>query len=108
MTKEGTDMKKWRKRSKQGRNAFKPSPSQNIKRRVHPGEADLQKTLEDANRDRAQACSRDYSQSPKVHQRRVKNLPMFSQKAVKTKMKSSAILVVSDHLEFEEKCHFSV
>ena len=98
MTKEGPDMKKWREGRKPERNASHPSFSRNLKRCLHPGEADLRKTLEDANRDRVQACSRDYSQSPKVHQRGVKNLPMFSQKAVKMKMTTSVIQVVSDHL----------
>ena len=91
-------MKKWREGRKPERNASHPSLRRNLKRRVHPGEADLPKTLGDANKPRAQACSRGSSRSQKVHQRGVKNLPMFRQRGVKTKIKSSAILVLIDHL----------
>ena len=90
MTKEGPDMKKWWEGRKPERNASHPSFSRNLKRCLH------------------QACSRGSSRSQKVHQRGVKNLPMFRQRGVKTKMRSSAILVVSDHLEFEDQYYFSV
>ena len=108
MTKEVPDMKKWREGRKPERNASHPSFRPRLKRRLHPGEADLPKTLGDANKPRAQACSRGSSRSQKVHQRGVKNLPMFRQRGVKTKMRSSVTLVVSDHLEFEDQYHFSV
>jgi hypothetical protein len=108
MTKEVPDMKKWREGRKPERNASHPSFRPSLKRCLHPGEADLPKTLGDANKPRAQACSRGSSRSRKVHQRGVKNLPMFRQRGVKTKMRSSAILVVSDHLEFEDQYYFSV
>jgi hypothetical protein len=108
MIKEGSDMKKWRQRSNPGKTTLPDQDVRNLKRRVHPVEADLRKSKETDIWPRAQACSRGSSRSHKVHQRGVKNLPMFRHRGVKTKMKSSVTQVFSDHLEFSDQYHFSL
>ena len=98
MIKEGPDMKKWRKRGKQKRKQKQDPEERNLKPLLHPGEADQPKSKGPGLELRASACSRDCSRNQKVRMRGVKNLPMFRQRGVKTKMKSSVILVASDHL----------